>query len=45
MDEKGRFLPVFFDRVDAAILIYSNEHAPQFSWSNGIFVVPQDLQI
>jgi len=31
LDEKGRFLPVFFDLVDATIKIYSNEHAPQFS--------------
>jgi len=31
--------------VDAAIKIYSNEHAPQFSWSNGIFVVLQGLRI
>jgi len=31
MDEKGRVFPVFFDIVDAAIKIYSNEHAPKFS--------------
>ena len=45
LDEKGRIFPVFFDLVDAAIKIYSNAHAPQFSWPNGIFVVPQGLQI
>jgi len=39
------FFPDFFDLVDAAITIYSNEHAPQFSWPNGIFVVLQGLRI
>jgi len=34
LDEKGRFLPVLLDLVDAAIENYRNEHAPQFSWSN-----------
>jgi len=29
--KKGRFLQGFFDLVDAAIKIYSNEHASQFS--------------
>ena len=28
--KKVGFFPVFFDLVDAAIKIYSNEHAPQF---------------
>jgi len=45
LDEKGRLLTVFFDFVDVAIKIHSNEHASQFSWSNGIFVVPQGLRI
>ena len=29
--KKVGFFSVFFDLVDAAIKIYSNEHAPQFS--------------
>ena len=31
LNEKGRFLQVFIDLVNAAIKNYSNEHAPQFS--------------
>jgi len=45
LDEKCSFFHFFFDRVDAAIKIYIYEHAPQFSWPNGVFVVLQFLRI